>query len=129
MNVSGDVNINGQLFQNNAEFVTSRWTEATNGEDIYRISRVGINKVDPTYTLHIDGSVNIEGSTDAGNRVLYANAEKQWLDKWGVFKSHRSNVAESITLPSNNNSMSSGPITINNGITVSIPTGSSWSVI
>ena len=60
-NVQGDVNFNGQLFQNNAEFVTSRWTEASNGADIYRLSRVGINKADPTYQLHVLGSANIEG--------------------------------------------------------------------
>ena len=129
LNVSGDVNINGQLFQNNAEFVTSRWTEATNGEDIYRISRVGINKVDPTYTLHIDGSVNIEGSTDAGNRVLYANGEKQWLDKWGVFKANRNFVSENVTIPANVNCVSAGPITINNGVTVTISNGGNWAIV
>jgi len=129
LNVSGDVNINGQLFQNNAEFVTSRWTEATNGNDIYRISRVGINKVDPTYTLHIDGSVNIEGSTDAGNRVLYANGEKQWLDKWGVFKANRNFVSENVTIPANVNCVTAGPITINNGVTVTISSGGNWAIV
>ena len=129
LNVSGDVNINGQLFQNNAEFVTSRWTEATNGEDIYRISRVGINKVDPTYTLHIDGSVNIEGSTDAGNRVLYANGEKQWLDKWGVFKANRNFVSENVTIPANVNCVTAGPITINNGVTVTGSNGGNWAIV
>ena len=29
LNVQGDMNLNGQFFQNNEEFVTSRWTEAT----------------------------------------------------------------------------------------------------
>ena len=117
------------MFQNNAEFVTSRWTEATNQADIYRLSRVGINKVDPTYTLHIDGSVNIEGSTDAGNRVLYANGEKQWLDKWGVFKANRNFVQEDVTIPANTNCVTAGPITINNGVTVTINSGGNWAIV
>jgi len=129
LNIQGDVNINGQLFQNNSEFVTSRWTKSTNGSDIYRLSRVGINKVDPTYTLHIDGSVNIEGSTDAGNRVLYANGEKQWLDKWGVFKANRNFVSENVTIPANVNCVTAGPITINNGVTVTINSGGNWAIV
>jgi hypothetical protein len=132
LNVEGNLNINGQVYQNNLPFVTSRWTNSTNGVDIHRLSRVGINKADPTYTLHVLGSANIEGQdfvSNSNNRVLYANADKQWLDTYGVFKSNRNTIAENITIPANINSISSGPISINNGITVSIPAGSSWSVV
>ena len=59
LNVQGDINLNGQFFQNNQEFVTSRWTEASNNLDIYRLSRVGIKKQDPTYDLHVLGGVNL----------------------------------------------------------------------
>jgi hypothetical protein len=132
LNVSGDVNINGQLFQNNAEFVTSRWTEATNGADIYRLSRVGVNKADPTYQLHIVGSVNIEGQdfvNQANNRVLYANGDKQWIDTYGVFKSNRNTINENITVPAGTNTMSIGPLTINNGITITVASGGAWTVV
>jgi hypothetical protein len=132
LNVSGDVNINGQLFQNNAEFVTSRWTEATNGADIYRLSRVGVNKADPTYQLHIVGSVNIEGQdfvNQANNRVLYANGDKQWIDTYGVFKSNRNTINENITVPAGTNTMSIGPLTINNGITITVANGGGWSIV
>ena len=94
------MNINGQFFQNNAEFVTSRWTEASNGNDIYRQSRVGINREDPTYQLHISGDTNIE------NGVLYANGVKQWLDSYGIFKANSNTVAENITVPANVNCVS-----------------------
>jgi hypothetical protein len=132
LNVSGDVNINGQLFQNNAEFVTSRWTEASNGADIYRLSRVGINKADPSYQLHVLGSVNIEGQdfvNEANNRVLYANGIKQWLDTYGTFKSNRNFVDENITIPSGYNAGSFGPITINNEVVITIADGGSWNVV
>ena len=108
------MNINGQLFQNNSEFVTSRWTEASNNLDIYRLSRVGINRTDPTYQLHISGDTNIE------NGALYANGVKQWIDSYGIFKSNSNTVAENITIPANINCISAGPITIANGYTVTI---------
>ena len=56
------MNLNGQFFQNNAEFVTSRWTEASNNTDIYRLSKVGINKADPAYTLDCNGDFNVTGA-------------------------------------------------------------------
>jgi hypothetical protein len=132
LNVQGDVNINGQLFQDNSEFVTSRWTEASNTADIYRLSRVGINKADPTYQLHVLGSVNIEGQdfvNQANNRVLYANGIKQWLDTYGTFKSNRNFVDENITIPSGYNAGSFGPITINNNIVITVADGGSWNIV
>ena len=123
LNVQGDMNINGQLFQNNSEFVTSRWTEASNQADIYRISRVGINRVDPTYQLHISGDTNIE------NGALYANGVRQWIDSYGIFKSNSNTVAENITIPANINCVSAGPITIANGYTVTINSGGNWAIV
>ena len=123
LNVQGDMNINGQLFQNNSEFVTSRWTEASNNLDIYRLSRVGINRTNPTYQLHISGDTNIE------NGFLYANGVKQWIDSYGIFKSNSNTVAENITIPANINCVSAGPITIANGYTVTINSGGNWAIV
>jgi hypothetical protein len=39
------------------------------------------------------------------------------------------NVATSYSIPSNYSAMSSGPITINSGVTVTVPSGSRWVVI
>ena len=131
LNIQGDININGSVFQNNAEFVTSRWTAATNTTDIYRLSKVGINKTDPTYTLHVAGTANIEGLASSGSNtnVLYANADKQWLDSYGVFKANRNTVDENINIPANTNCVSAGPITISAGRTVNIANGATWSIV
>ena len=70
LNINGDVNFNGTLFQNNGEFVTSRWTEASNQLDIYRLSKVGIAVQDPTYTLQVgtygseNGSFKVAGNSE-----------------------------------------------------------------
>ena len=132
LNVQGDININGAVFQNNAAFVTSRWTQATNQLDIYRVSKVGINKVDPSYTLHVSGNVNFEGASftsQANTNVLYVNGDRQYIDTYGVFKTNRNTVAENITIPGGTNAMSAGPITINSGTTITIASGAAWSVI
>ena len=98
-----------------------RWTKAIDNDNIWRLSKVGINKESPTYTLEtgatfeengdlkLDGSVNISGSTftnGINTSVLYANGERQYLDSYGVFKSTRNNVDENITIPSNTNAFS-----------------------
>ena len=140
LNIQGDVNFNGQLFQNNAEFVTSRWTEAQNELDIFRASKVWIN-ADPTangftgnpdYGLQVSGSLGINGSSftsGANTEVMYVNGDRQFIDTYGVFKTNRNVIDENITIPSNTNAMSAGPLTINNGITITIAAGSSWSVV
>ena len=132
LNVQGDININGQVFQNNSEFVTSRWTTSTNNTDIHRLSRVGINKADPTYTLHVLGSVNVEGQdfvNGTNNRVLYANGDRQWVDSYGVIKCNRRTIPENVTIPSNTNGFTAGPISINANCTVTISSDAAWSII
>ena len=126
------MNIDGQFFKNNQEFVTSRWTEASNGNDIFRLSKVGINKQDPTYFLDISGSTNIEGQTfsnGANESVLYANGERQWLDSYGIFKTNVQVVNENITVPNGVNCGSFGPITINNNIIITVADGGSWNIV
>jgi hypothetical protein len=122
-NVQGDMNLNGQFFQNNAEFVTSRWTEATNGDDIYRLSKVGINKADPQYTLDLDGDFNITG-------IQYINGNAQWLDSNGIIKIvQNADISENITIGNSSDCFSNGPIEIATGYAVTIGSGSSWAII
>ena len=82
LNVQGDVNFNGQLFQNNAEFVTSRWTEASNTYDIYRLSKVGIGPTmsavtDPTKELVVGGDIDIQNGDFKGDQTLTGGL--QWF--------------------------------------------------
>ena len=122
LNVQGDVNFNGQLFQNNAEFVTSRWTEASNGTDIYRLSKVGINKSDPQYTLDVDGEANIRGIT----RV---NGDAQYLDTYGIVKRNRNSISQNLTIGGADNAASYGPVSIASGYTVTISSGGVWNIL
>ena len=38
-------------------------------------------------------------------------------------------ISYDYTVPSNKNAMTAGPITINSGVTVTVPTDSTWSII
>jgi hypothetical protein len=47
----------------------------------------------------------------------------------GVFYQNSQNVTSNYTITSGQNAMSAGPITVNTGVTVTIPTGSRWVIV
>ena len=115
----------GTLYQNNAEFVTSRWTESPNGNDIYRPSKVGIgfsSAKNPEEALEVEGNIEVSGR-------LEANGDAQWIDTYGVMKANRNTISENITVPTNTNCGSFGPLEITNGTTITISNGAAWSIL
>ena len=88
-----------------------------------------------TYRVNVRGSngLNVDAtealSSGQKDTVLRAGGDKQWIDSYGVFKRNRQTVAENITVASTDNCMTAGPITINNGTTITISNGGSWSVV
>jgi hypothetical protein len=46
-----------------------------------------------------------------------------------IFFQNGQTVTTNYTIPANTNAMSAGPITINNGITVTVSTGSMWIIV
>lgn len=125
LNVEGNVNFNGTLYQNNEPFITSRWTIATNGIDAYRLSKIGINKVDPVYELDVDGSIAINGS----GKTLYANGIPQWVDDFGVIKTALNTISSNVVIPDNTNATSVGIINILNDAVVEIGENSTWVIL
>ena len=143
LNVAGNVNFSGILYQNDSEFVTSRWTE--NGTNIYRNSRVGIGETTPAYTLdvgedftdngesgrlRVQGTSRLEGAltiTTGGADVtgvinaksgLQANGSAQWLDSNGIIKASGSTISENVTIPAGTNAFSTGDVVIASGNTI-----------
>jgi len=62
LDVSGDLNFTGTLYQNGSQYYASRWT--LTGSDIYRLSKVGINESNPQSQLAVNGYIT--ESTDSG---------------------------------------------------------------
>ena len=96
----------------------------------------GGDQTQSTYRLEVRGSNGININTSSvglsGNQrsvVLRADGDKQWIDRYGVFKRNRNTVVENVTVNNGDNCMTAGPITINNNITVQINDGGSWSVV
>lgn len=46
-----------------------------------------------------------------------------------VFYENNQHVTGDYTITTNKNAMSAGPITIDNGVTVTVPTGSEWTIV
>lgn len=71
----------------------------------------------------INGTQVIDDSRNANNLgfVRQDSAAPFWLNK--------ANVTVSFTVPDGYNAMSIGPITIDNGVNVTIGTGESWTIL
>lgn len=72
----------------------------------------------------IDSNANfLVGTTTAVSRVTVNG------DVSGTFFVNPNTVSTSYTIPTNYNAMTTGPISINTGIIVTVPSGSTWTVI
>jgi len=95
----------------------------------------GGDQTQSSYRMEIRGQngLNIDSDStglSSGQRdvVLRANGDKQWIDTYGIIKRNRNNIGESISINNGDNCQSIGPITINNGVTITINNGGYWSI-
>ena len=70
----------------------------------------------------IDSSVSTEFK-----KSITANGAAQWLDTFGVIKANRNTISEDVTIPSDSNGLSSGPITIADGNTITV--NGEWAIV
>ena len=74
--------------------------------------------------------VNAPSPTD-GNALVYDTATSKWVPNQDTdaIKMNAQTISANYTIPTGYNGMSAGPITIASGVTVTIPSGSSWSIV
>ena len=86
----------------------------------------------------VDIGVNIPASLGTAGQVLTVNAGAsagEWADAGGVSEAggaiiaNTTTASESYTFPSGTNGFSVGPITVSNGVTISVASGQRWVVI
>ena len=70
----------------------------------------------------IDSSVSTEFK-----KSITANGAAQWLDTFGVIKANRNTISEDVTIPSDTNGLSLGPITIADGNTITV--NGEWAIV
>jgi hypothetical protein len=78
--------------------------------------------VDPASTSNVNTLNAATSLTVAGNAVAV-------LQAGGVVLENGQTINSNYTMTSSYNGMSAGPITVATGVTVTIPTGSSWSIV
>ena len=95
----------------------------------------GSDQTQTSYRVEVRGQngLNIDSDSvglSSGQRsvVLRANGDKQWIDTYGIIKRNRNNISENISINNGDNCQSIGPITINNGYTITINSGGYWSI-
>ena len=59
-------------------------------------------------------------STTEFKATITANGDKQWVDSYGVIKTNRTTIAEDVPIRSGTNGLSTGPISISSGSTVTV---------
>ena len=95
----------------------------------------GSNSIQSTYRVQVTGdnglNINASEGLSSGQKstVLRAGGDKQYIDSYGVFKRNRQTISENITVSSSDNCMTAGPITINNGNTVTVSNGGNWVIV
>ncbi len=122
--------INGTSFNGSANITTSTWGTARtingtsiNGSTNYTTANWGTAR---TLTIgntgkSVNGSGNVSWSlSEIGAAAVYAS---------GCIYENNQTITANYTMTTNANGMSAGPITINSGVTVTIPSGSAWTVV
>ena len=71
--------------------------------------------------------IDSTGSTTELKDTLTANGDKQWVDTYGVIKTHRETIGESVNIPAGTNGFSTGEVTIASGFTVEV--NGEWTII
>lgn len=89
--------------------------------------------------IGFDGTDNVRLAVGTNNQVLTADSTTATGLKWASVSSgnitslglweNSATISANYSITSGNNGMSSGPITVASGVTVTVPTGSSWVVV
>jgi hypothetical protein len=137
----GDALVTGALYfntTNNAMYVYdgSSWTEAYTGTVVAKTSSTGSAIIPVGTDAQRDGSPStgyFRWNTDQASAEIYDGSSWGAVGGGGAattgFMEHANTISENQALTSGNNAVSGGPITIDTGYSVTVPTGSTWTIV
>ena len=89
--------------------------------------------------IGFDGTDNVRLAVGTNNQVLTADSTTATGLKWASVSSgnvtslglweNNATISANYSITSGNNGLSAGPVTVASGVTVTVPTGSSWAVV
>jgi hypothetical protein len=70
LDVNGNINFAGSLYQDGSLFVSSEWTCNEDGSLYYNTGNVGLGTIAPTEKLHVEGNIFSSGTITASNLAI-----------------------------------------------------------
>lgn len=77
----------------------------------------------------LTGNLVVQGTVDVSEAFTVGGAPMEVGAKNGLFWQNAATVSTSYTIPEDTNSFTAGPLTIEDGVTITIPDGSAWTII
>jgi hypothetical protein len=126
----------GWLFRDSTQTNAQGWMGITNSGEltVADSARIGYGEDDvttpgATYKMDVNGSVSATSYYGDGSSLTGISAGATGGSTDQVFYENDQEVTTNYTISTNKNAMTAGPITVNAGVTVTIPTGSEWSIV
>ena len=102
----------------------------TSNDLLWSGGKVGINSSSPSTTLAVGGTVTATTfSGDGSNLTGVGGAPVGGASTNTVFFENDKAVGVGYSITSGKNAMSAGPLVINAGIAVTVPSGSTWTIV
>lgn len=102
----------------------------TNNVERMRITDTGLVGIDnnaPAYKLDVAGDINFTGNLRQNGAIFSGGAKGGGTN--AVFYENDVAVSADYTITSGKNAMTAGPVSINSGVTVTVPSGSVWTIV
>ena len=123
------------LFSGDASTVDFTMSQSISSETMIIVTISGVTQHTTAYSIAGDGltfSASPETGTD-NIQVMHLSVKSTASATGGgsnaAFFENDTNVTTDYTITTGKNAMSAGPITVDNGVTVTVPVGSEWSIV
>ena len=112
----------------NSDTVTYAISDGTNreiGRGVYTSSGTTLTRAQILESTNGGSAINLSGSAEV---FITAAAEDIGPDS-GIFYYNNQTITQNYTLESSRNAGTFGPVTINSGVTVTVPSDSTWTIV